>query len=304
MEKYIVLRNTQNVGWNNPFEVTTRGSDLTLASGSGDAFPPEPKIETETLDLAGRDELLRDPHVEALTPEIPTRFIEPVNISEAKQGDAWGIKAVGADSSPFTGQGVVVAVLDTGIDRNHTAFTGLKITENDFTGSGNGDRHGHGTHCAGTILGRDVNSCRIGIAPGVDTALIGKVLDDKGGGTSEWLYRGLTWASQSGANVISMSLGFDFPGKVQALVKEGWPADLATSHTLEAYRGNVRMFDKVMEMFRALQQPFGNSPVVVAASGNESRRRGKQGLRDSRISAGGRHRGGVSRGCLKIGAQV
>jgi subtilisin family serine protease len=105
----------------------------------------------------------------------------------------------------------------------------------------------------------------------VETALIGKVLGDDGGGSSEMLFRGLTWASENGANVISMSLGFDFPGRVKAMVDSGWPADLATSSTLEAYRGNVRMFDAVMNMIRALE-PFGHSAVVVAASGNESRR--------------------------------
>jgi subtilisin family serine protease len=267
MEKYIVLRNTQKVGWNNPFEVPVRGAGV----GAAAAFPPEPKIETESVDQAGREELLRDPQVAAVTPEIPTRFIEPINKSKAGQGDAWGIGAVRADSSPFTGQGVVVAVLDTGIDTNHAAFKEVKITEYDFTGSGNGDHQGHGTHCAGTIFGRDVNGSRIGIARGVETALIGKVLDDNGGGGSEMLFRGLTWASENGANVISMSLGFDFPGRVKAMVDSGWPADLATSSTLEAYRGNVRMFDAVMDMVR-LREAFGHSAVVVAASGNESRR--------------------------------
>ena len=89
------------------------------------------------------------------------------------------------DRSTWTGEGVTVAVLDTGIDSKHPAFAGVDIVEKDFTGTGNGDRQGHGTHCAGTIFGRDVDGKRIGVARGVKRALIGKVLGDEGGGDSE-----------------------------------------------------------------------------------------------------------------------
>jgi subtilisin family serine protease len=68
-----------------------------------------------------------------------------------------------------------------------------------------------------------------------------------------------------------MSLGFDFPGLVKRLAERGWPVDLATSRALEAYRANLRMFDAIMAMISA-QTPFTNGVVVVAASGNESKR--------------------------------
>lgn len=68
-----------------------------------------------------------------------------------------------------------------------------------------------------------------------------------------------------------MSLGFDFPGLVKRLVDGGWPADLATSVALEAYRANLRMFDALMLMIRR-RTPFGTGTVVVAAAGNESKR--------------------------------
>jgi subtilisin family serine protease len=202
---------------------------------------------------------------------MPTQLIEPAaSLEPLAVGDSWGIAAVGADSSAFTGDGVVVAVLDTGIDRSHVAFNGVTLTEMDFTGEGNGDTHGHGTHCAGTIFGRDVNGERIGIARGVKRALIGKVLGASGG-SSDMIFQGIQWAINGGANVISMSLGYDFPGFVKRLTDGGLEVDLATSIGLEGYRANVRMFDALMEMIDA-RAAFGAGAIVVAAAGNESRR--------------------------------
>jgi subtilisin family serine protease len=166
---------------------------------------------------------------------------------------------------------VTVAILDTGIDASHAAFAGMTLVQQDFSGTGDGDRQGHGTHCAGTVFGRDVEGTRIGVAPGVERALIGKVLGDDGGGDSDMLFRGMQWAVQQGAQVISMSLGFDFPGMVKGLADRGWPVDLATSRALEAYRANLRMFDALMRMVAATV-PFTDGVVVVAASGNESKR--------------------------------
>ena len=233
---------------------------------------PEPQIDVEQVDHRGRAELARDPEVAAVCPKMPTRLIEPLGVREPSDDDvAWGVSAVGADACQFTGDGVVVAVLDTGIDSAHSAFAGVTIEEQDFSTMGNGDKQGHGTHCAGTIFGRDVDGERIGVAPGVSRALIGKVLADDGRGGSEMTFQGIRWAVEQGAHVISMSLGFDFPGLVKSLADKGWPVDLATSNALEAYRGNLNMFNALMNMVEAAQG-FGTGTVVVAAAGNESRR--------------------------------
>jgi subtilisin family serine protease len=150
----------------------------------------------------------------------------------------------------------------------------VQLVQEDFSGSGNGDLQGHGTHCAGTIFGRDVGGKRIGVARGVQKALIGKVLDNQGSGDSEMLFRGMQWAEQQGANIISMSLGFDFPGFVDRLINnQGLPAPAATSIALEGYRANLRMFDAIMNLFRQAGA-FGPGLLVVAASGNESNRNG------------------------------
>ncbi|ALG12308.1 subtilisin family serine protease [Kibdelosporangium phytohabitans] len=55
--------------------------------------------------------------------------------------------------SGFTGKGVTVAVLDTGIDDTHPDFAGRIVDKRDFTGKDTDDKVGHGTHVASTIAG-------------------------------------------------------------------------------------------------------------------------------------------------------
>lgn len=265
---YAVLRNLEHASTAEPFGARPRGTVL----GAALRTPPEPRVDVENLTPNQVGALARDPAVAAIAPVMPVRLIMPFEADAgAAPSTAWGVSAVRADESPFTGAGVTVAVLDTGIEAGHAAFAGVEIVEQDFSGSGNGDRQGHGTHCAGTICGRDVDGTRIGVARGVGRLLIGKVLGDDGSGDSDMIFRGIQWALQGNADVISMSLGFDFPGLVQRLVGQGWPADLATSVALEAYRGNLRMFDALMEMVEA-RVAFGQGTILVAAAGNESRR--------------------------------
>ncbi|RIQ17309.1 peptidase S8 [Bordetella avium] len=228
-------------------------------------------LATERLPDHALVSLAEDPEVAAMAIIMPTRLIAPLPASKAEADMDWGISAVMADVSPFTGQGVKVAVLDTGIDSKHPAFKGIDLTEQDFSGSGNGDRNGHGTHAAGTIFGRDVDGTRIGVARGVSQALIGKVLGDDGTGGSGMIFDGVLWALRNQASIVSLSLGLDFPGLVARLTQQGWPVDLATSEALIAYRSNMRLFDAMMGLLQA-QGPFEGTPLVVAAAGNESRR--------------------------------
>lgn len=260
MRKYVILRK----------QAATRGGSGTR---NFDAIGAEARtiFAYERLTPRSAASIASEPEVDIIAPAMLTRLIKPLKSAESGDGKIWGLDATGARTSSFTGQGVTVAVLDTGIDASHAAFEGLTIEQHDFTGDGDGDREGHGTHCAGTIFGRDVEGNRIGVAPGVKRALIGKVLGDAGGGDSEMLFEGMQWALSMRADIISMSLGFDFPGLVRDWVAEGWPVDLATSNALEAYRGNLRMFDAIMQLTRA-RGGLGGGALVIAASGNESRR--------------------------------
>jgi len=228
-----------------------------------------------SLDRQQIPQLTRDASVLAVAPAMPMRLVAPFdfgNLQATAQTVTWGVHAVGADSSPMDGQGVVVAVLDTGIDAAHPAFAGVELIQKDFSGEGNGDQNGHGTHCCGTIFGRAVNGMRIGVAPGVRKALIGKVLDRNGGGSSEGIVAAILWAADQGAHVISMSLGIDFGGYVKWLVEQqGMPVELATSRALEGYRTNTRLFDTLSDHIKS-RGANTHPTLIVAAAGNESRR--------------------------------
>ncbi|HEX8463401.1 MAG TPA: S8 family serine peptidase [Abditibacterium sp.] len=232
------------------------------------------RVEVENIDLQEVSRLTRSADVLAVAPAIPMQLIKTKDVPfpqpAAGATIAWGVKAVGADTSPFTGEGIVVAVLDTGIDAAHPAFAGVEIVQRDFTGEGDGDAHGHGTHCAGTILGRDCDGQRIGIARGVKKVLIGKVLGENGG-SSDSIVSAIQWAVENGASVISMSLGMDFPGFQKQLQDDGLPPELATSRALEGYRANVRLFERLASLVQALGS-FSRAAIIVAAAGNESRR--------------------------------
>lgn len=268
IETHVILRTT-SAATRDPFlgALAVPATEESVAAGVSVEVDD---IDTHTIPtLSGNTEVL------AIAPVIPMKLIAPVEVQDATHPAAdavtWGVKAVGADTSPFSGDGIVVAVLDTGIDASHPAFAGVDIVQKDFTGEGDGDQHGHGTHCAGTIFGRTSEGTRIGVAPGVKKVLIGKVLGAQGGGSSGQIVRAIQWAVDNGANVISMSLGMDFPGFQAQLQAAGFPPELATSRALEGYRTNVQLFARLASLVVA-QEPFGQAAVTVAAAGNESQR--------------------------------
>jgi subtilisin family serine protease len=271
-ERYVILRSRE-------ISAPSRG-DIGFTRG-GEMSPlevPRPIVKLEEADLTKRErnDLRHDPSTRAIAMPMPMKLIAPVSRSPidtaaATATQTWGIEAVRASESPFDGTGITVAVLDTGIDPNHPAFNGVRLVQQNFTTEDGNDLHGHGTHCAGTIFGQDVNGIRIGIARHIKSALIGKVLGE-GGGSSATLARAIQWALQEGANVISMSLGIDFPGYVEWLVQEKrMDINPATSMALEEYRANVNLFTELARLVAA-HGAFGQGAIIVAASGNESRR--------------------------------
>lgn len=254
---------------------------------AGLAVPPmdQLRIDIDEVDSRRRARVADRAGALLVCPAVPMQLIAPVP-SPANDTPppgpspsvAWGISAVKADLSPCSGKGVTVAVLDTGLDRKHPAFRGgkLEILEKDFTGAGHGDTNGHGTHCAGTILGRDVKGTRIGVARQASTLLVGKVLGP-GGGSSDQIVQAMNWAVDQEADVISMSLGIDFPGLVARYTNAGYPSSMAASKALEGFRLNLKLFETVAAAIQA-RAAFGRIALVIAATGNESQRQSRPDL--------------------------
>jgi subtilisin family serine protease len=114
----------------------------------------------------------------------------------------------------YEGDGVVVAVLDTGVDEAHPDLIDTVVVSENFTLTPDGDQVGHGTHVASIIAGSGAASGGLyrGVAPGV-SLLSGKVCEDFGCAESS-IILGMQWAAgEQGAQVINMSLnGMDTPG--------------------------------------------------------------------------------------------
>ncbi|MBT2440249.1 S8 family serine peptidase [Streptomyces sp. ISL-36] len=110
----------------------------------------------------------------------------------------------------FTGKGVKVAVLDTGVDAGHPDLTGRVAESKSFIeGQEVADRDGHGTHVASTVGGSGAGSAgkEKGVAPGA-TLAVGKVLSDEGSGSESQIIAGMEWAAKDiDAKIVSMSLG-------------------------------------------------------------------------------------------------
>lgn len=247
-----------------------RSGDLGASGANPHAVPD---IEVSELSHSEVQDLQQDRR-RRLAPTMPWALIKPMATEEADiaaEGSVtWGVDAVRASISPFDGSGIVVSVLDTGIDLVHPVFEGVEIEQRNFTAETDDDINGHGTHCAGTIFGQDIEGVRIGVARNIKRALIGKVLGK--GSSTEGLVDAIYWAEREGAHIVSMSLGIDFPGYVANLIKfDGLDPEPATSVALEAYRKNLNLITDVYKSVLS-QRASGDGIIFVAASGNESRR--------------------------------
>ena len=171
----------------------------------------------------------------------------PLSMPVADTAEAtWGLQALRVLSSRFSGLGIRVAVLDTGLDLQHPDFAGRNIVAQSFvTGAAVDDGLGHGTHCAGVVCGpaHPSQPPRYGVAPNA-RLYVGKVVGDDGSGTDGNVLAGIDWAVRNSCAVICMSLGTP--------VVQGEP------------------YSHIYEQVAARALAAGT--VLVAAAGNESER--------------------------------
>jgi|GEM_PF-3666797 len=120
----------------------------------------------------------------------------------------WHLNLIGVDhiNRATAGEGISLAILDTGVDKDHPEIAHLfqrdSIGYNFVTSSQDVfDDNGHGTHVCGLVAGSAV-----GVAPAAEV-WIGKVLSEQGYGSEGWIVRGIEWSVKKKVGIINMSLG-------------------------------------------------------------------------------------------------
>lgn len=153
-------------------------------------------------------DLKKDPNVLSIEEDTKISMIQDLENTEVKD---WGITTVGAESSwssGYTGLGVKVAVIDTGVNTTHpdleTAIAG-GVSQVSYTASYEDD-NGHGTHVSGIIGARQDGVGIVGIAPEASIYAV-KSLDSTGSGYISDIIGGIDWSIQNHMDIINMSLG-------------------------------------------------------------------------------------------------
>lgn len=128
----------------------------------------------------------------------------------------WGIKRLGVPElwkRGYTGEGVLIGHLDTGVDHKHPVFSGGAIAffaEFDLQGKRTPnkiayDSGNHGTHTGATMVGRPLSGRkRVGVAPG---AKLASAIVAEGGDISKRVLAGIEWAINKDVRIVNFSQG-------------------------------------------------------------------------------------------------
>jgi serine protease AprX len=117
----------------------------------------------------------------------------------------------------YDGNGVIISILDSGIDDTHPDLEGKVVAEHDFTDDGTtDDLYGHGTHCAGIAAGKHNATTKVtGVAPGAFLVSAKVLSGESGTGFTSWaiaatewsVEQPFNWSKDQGAKILSMSFG-------------------------------------------------------------------------------------------------
>jgi subtilisin family serine protease len=216
---------------------TTRVGLKVMASATGRVSAPKVRYFDHlgllfgTVDRAGFKRLRADRRVHSVSGALEISLIRPVMVKSATATEpvTWGLDRLGIPDlwdKGFTGKGVLVGHLDTGVDGKHPAlktaigaFAEFDLMGRPVPNSEPHDTDQHGTHTAGTIAGRKVGVTAFGVAP---DALLASAIVIEGGNVVARILAGMDWVVGQGARVLSMSLGLrgyreDFLPVVQVL---------------------------------------------------------------------------------------
>lgn len=147
---------------------------------------------------------------------LPHKRTNIYGVGQSMQFTPWPITTFGVKKywQESMGEGIKIAVLDTGCDYNHEDIKS-NIIDGWNTIANNDecmDDNGHGTHVAGTIAASNNTLGVVGVAPKAKIMPI-KVLAGDGQGSNLDVARGIIWAVDHDADIITMSLGSPYPSK-------------------------------------------------------------------------------------------
>ncbi len=177
---------------------------------AADRTAAEAEVRHRQADPAVLDVSLAQPVHVLDSPRRPLALASPSNDPfRAKQ---WALTTLEAEDTWLAqpGRGVVVAVIDTGVQADHPDLAGVVVPGRDLvagSGSGRIDPHGHGTHVAGVVAALGGNGVGVaGLGQGLRVMPI-RALDKDGVGSDATVAAGIVWAADNGAKVINLSIG-------------------------------------------------------------------------------------------------
>ncbi len=221
---------------------------------------------------------------------------EPADLRAQSEPLPWNVLRIGADRAWHTlaisGTGVTVAIMDTGVDWQHPALQaqyrgykpgGLTVHQGNWSCTTNEaalypvDGYGHGTHVAGTALGRAVGDGQaIGVAPGAQWIAV-KMLDDRGYGYDSWIHAAFEWLLAPDGN----------PALAPDVVNASWGNDIGE---LEVFRPDIQALRAagIVSVFAAGNAGPGAGTVGSPASLAEAIAVGASGDLDQVLPFSGR----------------
>ena len=211
--------------------------------------------------------------------EVTAAFVDTAALT-------WGLQATKVATSSFSGNGIKLAILDTGLAQAHPDFAGRLVVAKSFIPgvvSAN-DGHGHGTHCTGTSCGplKPPVGRRYGVAHKASIH-IGKVLSDQGSGVDSGILAGIDWALGNKCAVISMSLGANAPTTSVAYETVGQRALNAGTLIVAAAGNNA---NRSAGNFGFVGRPANSRSFMSVAAVDASLRVANFSARDTALAAG------------------
>ena len=217
------MRNTYEVV-SKTYEVTTTTTVVQVSTTTIKYTDNTEKVEVSEKVLSKVDDVAQNTTSERarLLSSVPVDGEDDV-VVDIRTDEFYGnyaLDMIGADvayEQGYTGEGVTVAVVDTGLTDNNAKFGNIVDTYNTMTGTSDvTDDNGHGTHVAGIIGANKTDDTMHGVAYNADLIII-KALDANGRTNHQKLANAIVWASKAGSQVTNVSvsgnLAYNMAGK-------------------------------------------------------------------------------------------